>query len=204
MLNVYIAYICLVSVFYMSGYVLNKVQHDYCFDAIRRSGLPSNEVDKYLKYVKKPGSDRTVSFYLALQVFLHSSRKFSMLDRKFVDCLPKPISKYLIPRDMLDVLIGPVFYKKSEFPNPNLSAPDYSDVTDRSSESVTFPGGKNVTHQVEGGVSASSAPRSAKKLYSFHIDPDQLDQLRKRADQDGRSVAGTLRFLVRRYLDSNF
>jgi len=43
--------------------------------------------------------------------------------------------------------------------------------------------------------------RSTKKLYSFHIDTDQLDQLKVRADHDGRSVAGTLRLLVRRYLE---
>lgn len=42
--------------------------------------------------------------------------------------------------------------------------------------------------------------KSTKKLYSFQIEEDKLEQLRAKAEEDGRTVSGTLRMLVNRYL----
>lgn len=42
--------------------------------------------------------------------------------------------------------------------------------------------------------------KSTKKLYSFQIESSDLDDLKALADSEGRTVSGTLRMLVRKYL----
>ncbi|MDO6805437.1 hypothetical protein Q4595_23495, partial [Wenyingzhuangia sp. 1_MG-2023] len=42
--------------------------------------------------------------------------------------------------------------------------------------------------------------KPAKRLYSFQIDEADLEDLKIRADEDGRTVSGVLRMLVKAYL----
>lgn len=47
---------------------------------------------------------------------------------------------------------------------------------------------------------AKKVSRTSKKLYSFQIDESDLEELKVRAEDDGRSVSGVLRMLVKAYL----
>ncbi|MDF1762894.1 MAG: hypothetical protein P1U57_05755 [Oleibacter sp.] len=42
--------------------------------------------------------------------------------------------------------------------------------------------------------------KSTKRLYSFQVDESDLDLLKAKADDEGRTVSGTLRMLVKKYL----
>lgn len=166
---------------------LNSSQLKHCRNSITQAfsaGMSRNKMEDLLSCLDSP--KRAVVFYLALQVKAFNSRL--PCEPEFQSLLPKSLGEYYCPQDVFDVLKGPFFYKDSELPRGTVKEPVSSlvQVSNESPDSISLPRVAN--------------PKPLKKLYSFQIDVDDLDALKIKSDQDGRSVSGTLRVLIRKYL----